>query len=349
MLDFTHANIERISAHHAGNKVNEEPLLLSDQPLDIGEAALPELLKKFFLESFEGNEFFAFDFSNGDLSLNPVWQFSKNIFEEPDSFHAGSIDLARHLYEHSTHPKIKSGDFYVVRFSGLVLGDEVLDGLGLFKSENKQSFLKLLTGGGQFALKHDEGIAVDKLDKGCLIFNTEASGGFKVCIVDKSNRSFEAQYWRDLFLHVKPLANEYYHTQHFIRMTKDFVVNKLNDDFPVEKADKINYLNKSIDYLKENEFLVEEEFAQTVFDEPNIQEAFKQHHREYYEENNLPAEESFAISSASVKKQMRGLRSVLKLDKNFHIYIHGDRELIERGFDEDKGKSFYKVYFENEE
>ncbi len=42
------------------------------------------------------------------------------------------------------------------------------------------------------------------------------------------------------------------------------------------------------------------------------------------------------------------MRSVLKLDKNFHIYIHGDRELIERGYDEEKGKSFYKVYFEEE-
>ena len=41
--------------------------------------------------------------------------------------------------------------------------------------------------------------------------------------------------------------------------------------------------------------------------------------------------------------------SVLKLDKNFHIYIHGDKKLIEKGFDDGKAMSFYKVYFKEEE
>jgi len=38
---------------------------------------------------------------------------------------------------------------------------------------------------------------------------------------------------------------------------------------------------------------------------------------------------------------------VLKLDKNFHIYIHGNKELIERGTDPD-GRKYYKIYFEQE-
>jgi hypothetical protein len=49
----------------------------------------------------------------------------------------------------------------------------------------------------------------------------------------------------------------------------------------------------------------------------------------------------------AVKKQERIFKSVLKLDKNFHIYIHGDRELIEQGMDAD-GRKFYKIYFEEE-
>ena len=40
-------------------------------------------------------------------------------------------------------------------------------------------------------------------------------------------------------------------------------------------------------------------------------------------------------------------KGVLKLDKNFHIYIHGNRELIEQGIDKD-GRKFYKIYFERE-
>lgn len=36
-------------------------------------------------------------------------------------------------------------------------------------------------------------------------------------------------------------------------------------------------------------------------------------------------------------------KCVIKLDKNFHVYIHGDRNLIENGAD-DRGK-FVKIYY----
>jgi len=55
----------------------------------------------------------------------------------------------------------------------------------------------------------------------------------------------------------------------------------------------------------------------------------------------------FEISNKAVKKQARVFKSVLKLDKNFHIYIHGDKKLIERGTDE-VGRKFYKIYYEEE-
>ena len=43
----------------------------------------------------------------------------------------------------------------------------------------------------------------------------------------------------------------------------------------------------------------------------------------------------------------RAYKSVIKLDRNFHIYVHGNRNLLEQGEDE-KGK-FYKVYYQEEE
>jgi hypothetical protein len=42
------------------------------------------------------------------------------------------------------------------------------------------------------------------------------------------------------------------------------------------------------------------------------------------------------------------MKSVVKLDNNFHLYIHGRHELVEKGYDEEKGMKFYKVYFVNE-
>lgn len=67
----------------------------------------------------------------------------------------------------------------------------------------------------------------------------------------------------------------------------------------------------------------------------------------YREENEIELTDNFDISPHAVKKQARAFKSVLKLDKNFHIYIHGNRELIEQGVEKD-GRKFYKIYFKEE-
>jgi hypothetical protein len=40
---------------------------------------------------------------------------------------------------------------------------------------------------------------INKLDKGCLIFNTEWENGDIVTVVDNTNKGVDAQYWIDVF------------------------------------------------------------------------------------------------------------------------------------------------------
>ena len=51
----------------------------------------------------------------------------------------------------------------------------------------------------------------------------------------------------------------------------------------------------------------------------------------------------------AAKKQQTKMKSVLKLDKNFHIYIHGDESRIRRGVDPETGMKFYQFYYDEEE
>jgi len=74
---------------------------------------------------------------------------------------------------------------------------------------------------------------------------------------------------------------------------------------------------------------------------------FMQYKTDYEQRYETPIEDEFAISNAAVKKQARIYKSVLKLDRNFHIYIHGSSELIEKGVDED-GRKYYKIYYQEE-
>jgi hypothetical protein len=78
-----------------------------------------------------------------------------------------------------------------------------------------------------------------------------------------------------------------------------------------------------------------------------IIKSFRNFDSSYRQENYIEPNDNFDISPQAVKKQAKAFKSVLKLDKNFHIYIHGNRELIEQGIDKD-GRKFYKIYFERE-
>ena len=55
----------------------------------------------------------------------------------------------------------------------------------------------------------------------------------------------------------------------------------------------------------------------------------------------------FPISEEAVKKKQGLFKSVIKLDKNFTLYVHGDRKRMEQGSDTD-GRRYYKLYFDRE-
>jgi hypothetical protein len=347
MFDHLNTHLQKISAHHVGNKTMGHELLLSKSPIPVDDNRLTELLLKYFLHHFNVPEFYSFTFSNDDFKLNPVFNFASKIFENQKTFHKTSIDIAKHLYELSVHPQIKSGDLFVVYFSKINYIDEITDAIGIFKSENLQSFLKIENAEEEFALSYDDGINIDKLDKGCIIFNTAENQGYRVCIVDKSNKATEAQFWKENFLQLKDCNDDYHHTKEFLNITRNYVTQQMEEDFDVSKADKIDLLNRSVEYFKLHDTFEKEDFEKEVLQDKDIIKSFRNFDETYREDNNLDIEDNFEISNSAVKKQARIFKSVLKLDKNFHIYIHGNRDLIEKGEDTD-GRKYYKLYFENE-
>jgi len=347
MIDYTNSTLEAAAVHSVGNKKNDQELTLSKSLLDTSSEKVRELLFRYFLSPFTNPEFYTFTFSNEDFLLNPLYIFASHIFENPETLHDNSVNVAKHLYELSVHPQIKSGDLFVVYFSDLKVSGETTDAIGLFKSENRQAFLKLDNNRDDFSIQHEEGINVDKLDKGCLILNTGKESGYKVCIIDKSSKAAEAQYWKDSFLQLKPCSDEYHHTKEFMTITKNFVTQKLTEDFDVSKADQIDLLNRSVKYFKAHETFDKKDFEDDVFQNKEVINAFRNYDEVYRDENDIDINDSFEISPQAVKKQTRVFKSVLKLDKNFHIYIHGNTELIEHGVEKD-GRKFYKIYFENE-
>lgn len=350
MITFVEAAMSSMSIHKTGNKILDEPLTLSQQPLIVEDEILNQLLMQYFLQPFEKvNEIFRLYHPAGDIALNEVYTFVTQVFADAENFHASSRQLAQHLYDIANHPKIKGGELYVAHFTNLQIEGELHEAIGIFKSENKEPYLTVEQQTEGFTMQyHQEAINIKKLDKGCLVFNTEKEEGYKVAIIDQTNRN-EAQYWIDEFLKLKVRNDNYSQTHNVLSVYKTFVTDKMGEEFDIDKTDKIDLLNRSIKYFKENEHFNLDEFGNEVIGNEQGIAMFKAYKQEQEQNFDAPLQDSFAIHNMAVKKQARVYKSVLKLDKNFHIYIHGNNELIEKGFDEEKNMNFYKVYFREEQ
>lgn len=342
---FTSAYIKAFSLHNVGNKVADEGVILSDKPLQVNDDVL-NLMTHYFVSGFRSQEFFQF-YHDADLKYNEVYSFISVVFDQPDVLHEYSLLLAKQLYEKSIHPRIKGGEFYVVYFGEFLIDDMKVDAIGLFKSENKDTFLKIYPSGGGFEIESQQGVNINKLDKGCLIFNTDRENGYIVNVVDNTNKGAEARYWIDDFLHIRQRKDAYYNTQNILSLTKSFVTRELPKEFDVSRADQAELLNKTAEFFKEKSTFNMGEFARKVIEQPDVIDHFNKYKESYQQERDVEIAENFNISDTAVKKQTKTFKSVIKLDKNFHIYIHGDRHLLEQGEDS-KGK-YYKVYYQEEE
>lgn len=346
MQQINLGKLNKLIIHNIGNKSNADGVRFSDEMTDFGN--VEEIINKLIVSNFKFDELYQFHFIPY-LDLNPVYSFVNSIFSntEDENFIEQSKNVGRYLYDKSTHPQIKSGELCIFYMSDSSIDGEITDCMGVFKSENKETILKIEDKKTKYGLSDVSGINIRKLDKGCLIFNLEKDNGYLVALVDNTNKNIEAQYWKDDFLSVKPQKNEYHQTNEFLGIAKQFVTKQLDEDFEVSKTDKIDFLNRSVDYFKKNETFDKQQFEEEVFGDSNVIESFRKFDQTYRQENEVELADKFEISAQAVKKQARVFKSVLKLDKNFHIYIHGNREMIEQGIDEN-GRKYYKIYYEEE-
>ena len=336
--------LKHLIVHYVGSKNNAEPLRLSQAALQ-PHAELAQQLTDGFLHRFKsGAEIYAFHHASS-LQYNEVYNYCKTLFEDATQFEETAGAMARHLYEASTHPKVKGGEFYITLFEGVPVESRLYKAIGLFKTENKALFLDVTDSNGNLALDMKEGVELTKIDKGCLIVNRNVEEGFDVFLFDNQNRGEEALYWKETFLGLAPQKNSFHHTAHLLTLTKQFITGQPED--ALEKKDQAELLNKSLNYFSERETFDIDEFQTEVFGNDDMINSFRQFGAKYVESHDYDIASNFDISTEAVKKGAKVYKSVLKLDKNFHVYIHGRTDLIERGTDED-GRKYYKLYYQDE-
>lgn len=343
-LHFSETTIELLITHHIGNKQQEGQLLLTNELTPIDEEFTNTLLLSYFLSKFQPYGFQEFGHSS-DIDLNEAYSMVKTIFEDKNRFIEMSRNLAGLLYDTSDHPNIKEGEMNTVYFENVNWNGELMDAIGIFKSESVVPFIQMIENNQDYSIHHDFGFDLNGLDKACLVLNTKKEKGYNVLAFDKTNGNNEAAFWMEKFLRLVPANDDYNNTKSFLKSTKHFISQNLSDDPRVSKTDELDILDRTMDYFKTNDQFDKNEFSATVLRTPNLIDSFNSFDEEM--SNSLSRNERFDISEKAVKSQAKIYKSVLKLDKNFHVYIHGNRNMIEKGIDED-GRKFYKIFYEEE-
>ncbi len=329
MINLIDAEIESLAINYVGNKLRGEKVITSENLVCLDEET-KYLIGQYFLSNFNSEKFFYLSHTS-DVALNAVYTYATDIFNL--------------LYEKSTHPNIKGGEFYTASFKDCYLNGQVVNAVGLFKTEKKDAYLKVEHQTKNFSVYNELGININNLDKGCMIFNSDSEDGYWVSIVDKSGKGVEAQYWVDDFLGLSLRGNDFTQTKDFMTVYKNFVTEHLPAIQKTSKVEQASLLNKSMDFFKENEQFEKSNFVHSIFAE-NEMNLFDSYLEEINDDDSYHITESFPISDVAVKKQSRNFKRVIKLDNNFDIYIKGSKEKIKKG--EDENGTFYKIYFNEE-
>lgn len=351
MINLFNTQIETLSVHQVNNKSRNEDVFVTEEPYKLSDEIAP-LLKEYFFKPFREKDEDYYQFAHDvDLEFNELYNMATKIFNSPSetNVHQTSKEIARHLYEQSGHPHIKSGELYVAYLTNVSIDNNIVDAIGIFKSEIKTDFIQFDKEGSNLKMRLEQGINLGKLDKGVLIFNYHKEEGYKILTID-SNK-YDARYWLEHFLNVDIFEDENFHTKKYLKFCQDFAKEVV---LPAEdKKEEVMFLNRSVNYFAKNDEFEESNFLNEVIDNPDLISEFKNYKVDHGEKYSIEDVSSFPISNKAVTEARRKFKNVINLDTNITIKLdfvnpESADQFVEKGWDEERQQYYYLLYFNKE-
>ncbi len=350
MLNLYSAQIEHLSIHRVGNKSRNENYFLSSDPFTVDDELMP-LLKEYFFKPFRDKEENYYQFKHeADLEFHDLYQMIRKGFNNPLELHDISKQITKYLFEQSKHQHIKSGEVYVTYLENVLVDNQKVEAIGIFKSELKHDFLQFDKNEDNLKPRLEQGVHLNKLDKGALILNVEKETGYKVLSID-SNK-YDTKYWLEEFLGIDFFADENFYTKKYLKFCENFAKDVVR---PAEdKQQEMMFMNKAVNHFASNEDFEETKFLNEVLDNPELHPEFKNYKTDKAPKYNIEDLSSFPISNTAVTSARKKMKNVINLDTNVQIkmdFVNSEtaEKYIEKGWDEDRQMYYYLVYFNKEE
>jgi hypothetical protein len=340
MINISNAIVNGLVIHRCHKNGSEVEWEYSSQTSDLPEEQAANDLLDHLTSMYREPLFFQLG------TLGPLFAASGKIFENPSHLFEESVHLARKLGH--TLPQDIAGEsvFLMAHLSDVLIEDELLDVLAVIVMQTAPKFYKLHKQDACFVLHTDKGYIIGKPEKACLILPGSDEQGGRVLCHEAGGLKAEGYWYKD-FLQLSPLGNEYSYTTDYIKLTSQFLKQRKPLDQVLDKKQGAEMLGRSLDYFTQNEKFEEKTYKEEVFQDAAVIEAFDDYKQRWAEKNQRPLADAFEPSSEALNKQSKVFRSVIKLDRNFHIYVHGDSSKIMKGEDDD-GRKYYILYYNEE-
>ena len=184
-----------------------------------------------------------------------------------------------------------------------------------------------------------DGINVKKINNVAIIVDMGADEAPIVFM--KAKKKEDVVYWQEKFLKLKVTDENFHKTNLALTECKKYILKE--EGF--SNTDKLDYLNKTLDYFRKEEQFQVGDYIETVFEK--VEEVQK----DVLVQSVKPYET--AISESAIAKAEKGYKRKIKLDSNIEIQVNVRdieevNEIIEVGYDETTKRKFLKIYFEEE-
>ncbi|WP_375576805.1 nucleoid-associated protein [Paracidovorax oryzae] len=315
MLDISSARVMRCVVHRVGNRLREEGCELSQQEVH-GTAELHGTLLRHYLAPIaKTGEAFEL-YHESDIELNAVRQFSSRIFSESDDFITLTQHIAKQLYASSVHSSIAAGEFIAILFCDVRIDDESHFALGLYKIEERETFLDVERTDDSLNLVELSGIPVSSIQKGALIVDNS----FEIYIKESSGQ--QTKYWAESFLKARPRQTE----KSTAKLTAQFVKQVCSR---IDMEAGMSLRRDLVDVFSANEtlsFRDVEEVSERYLDRDEVSRLAHQ----LADQSGFSSLATSAIDSATLVRQTRNVLRQYPLSKGIGITISNPTARLEK-------------------
>lgn len=316
----------------------EEQLVLGDKVLSQPEVMLEAAFAQLAFSKVKFEQQYDF-FHETNVELNEVYTYAKAILADDQTFFEQSKHIATHLHSVSNHPNIKNGSLFIGLFENCLVGHEAKKVLAFVKIDEKELFLDVKSEENKMIVNGIDGINVKKINNAAIIVDMGPDEAPAVFL--RTRRQEDIVYWQERFLKVKVTDEQYEKTDLALQEVKKYILKE--EEYT--NTEKLSLLNKTLDYFRNEEAFQVEEYIEEVF------EAADEVKRSVIINRVKPYET--VISESAIEKAEKSFKRKIKLDEHIEIVVNVRdidtvEQLIETGQDEETGRKYYKIYFEEE-